>query len=302
MLTLGGREQPIRSLAFAPKASLLAVGDGSQIEIWEITTRAVIARFDVFHRNLADAIMFDRHGKYLLVDDYRDGVMAHKLLGLPALKVSASEPWSSSRFVLSPTRDQCVYVHNHRHYRSIRMPEASEPVPEWEVPAHSHITQLVFMQTGCRFISIEDGAGSSYLSARLTVRSAVTGNIVAETTTPIPGTSAVAVHPTGEWVVIASGRWLFVCDTTNLGAVGWKQVAIDPVREITAVAFHPSGRYLGVTNRHTMVRFYDTATWTVAKTYAWNIGNVRPLAFSADGLLAAAGSSTGKVVVWDVDV
>ena len=39
-----------------------------------------------------------------------------------------------------------------------------------------------------------------------------------------------------------------------------------------------------------------------AKTFTWNIGKMRSIAFSPDGTLAAAGSDSGKVVVWDVDV
>jgi WD40 repeat protein len=40
----------------------------------------------------------------------------------------------------------------------------------------------------------------------------------------------------------------------------------------------------------------------VAHTYTWNIGRMRSIAFSPDGTLAAAGSDTGKIIVWDVDV
>jgi WD40 repeat protein len=50
------------------------------------------------------------------------------------------------------------------------------------------------------------------------------------------------------------------------------------------------------------VKLYDTSTWEVARTFTWDIGKMRSIAFSRDGALAAAGSDTGKVVVWDVDV
>lgn len=73
-------------------------------------------------------------------------------------------------------------------------------------------------------------------------------------------------------------------------------------KHFTGVAFHPSGRYLAATSNDATVKLYDTATWTVAHTYTWNIGRMRSVAFSPDGTLAAAGSDTGKIVVWDVDV
>ena len=69
----------------------------------------------------------------------------------------------------------------------------------------------------------------------------------------------------------------------------------------TGVAFHPSGRFLAATSNDATVKLYDTATWQVAKTYTWDAGRMRSVAFSPDGSLAAAGSDTGKVVVWDVD-
>ena len=76
----------------------------------------------------------------------------------------------------------------------------------------------------------------------------------------------------------------------------------DKRRDFTGIAFHPSGRYLAATSNDATVKLYDTTTWEVARTFTWNIGKMRSIAFSHDGTLAAAGSDTGKVVVWDVDV
>jgi WD40 repeat protein len=71
---------------------------------------------------------------------------------------------------------------------------------------------------------------------------------------------------------------------------------------LTALGFHPSGKYLAATSNDATVRLLDTRTWDVAKTFAWDIGRLRAVALSADGTRAAVGSDTGKVVVWDVDV
>jgi WD40 repeat protein len=73
-------------------------------------------------------------------------------------------------------------------------------------------------------------------------------------------------------------------------------------KEFTSLAFHPSGRFLAATSNDETVKLYDTQTWELAKTFTWDIGRMRSIAFSPDGTLAAAGSDTGKVVVWDVDV
>jgi WD40 repeat protein len=51
------------------------------------------------------------------------------------------------------------------------------------------------------------------------------------------------------------------------------------------------------------VKLYDTESWQVGEdVHPGTWGRMRSIAFSPDGTLAAAGSDTGKVVVWDVDV
>lgn len=76
----------------------------------------------------------------------------------------------------------------------------------------------------------------------------------------------------------------------------------DNRKHFTGIAFHPSGKYLAATSNDETVKLYDTTTWEVARTFTWDIGRMRSIAFSPDGALAAAGSDKGKVVVWDVDM
>jgi hypothetical protein len=40
----------------------------------------------------------------------------------------------------------------------------------------------------------------------------------------------------------------------------------------------------------------------VTQAFNWEIGRLRSVAFSPDGMLAAAGGDRGKIVVWDVDL
>lgn len=111
----------------------------------------------------------------------------------------------------------------------------------------------------------------------------------------------LAVAPTGRLIAVALGRDLHL----------WSRFATEtPVRTITrrgrkhytGVAFHPSGKYLAATSNDETVEFYDTETWQVVKVYRWQIGRMRSIAFSRDGMLAAAGGDRGEVVVWDIDL
>jgi WD40 repeat protein len=76
----------------------------------------------------------------------------------------------------------------------------------------------------------------------------------------------------------------------------------DNTHQFTGVAFHPSGQYLAATSNDTTVKLYDSTSWQVARTFTRNVGRLRSVAFSPDGMLAAVGSDTGKIVVWDVDL
>jgi WD40 repeat protein len=110
-------------------------------------------------------------------------------------------------------------------------------------------------------------------------------------------------------VLSADGRYLAGIRTNSLFVLSTSALDHEPVRfpaagrkHFTGLAFHPSGRFLAATSNDATVKLYDTSNWSLATTYTWDVGRMRSVAFSPDGMLAAAGSDTGKVVVWDVDV
>ena len=113
-----------------------------------------------------------------------------------------------------------------------------------------------------------------------------------------------------ELVALSCDRSRVACRTretiyvypTAGGVLDFGYIKNDSKKHFTGVAFHPSGKYLAATSNDATVKLYDTTTWAVARTFTWDIGKMRSIAFSPDGTLAAAGSDSGKVVVWDVDV
>ncbi len=50
------------------------------------------------------------------------------------------------------------------------------------------------------------------------------------------------------------------------------------------------------------MKLYDTTTWQVARTFAWEIGRLRSVAFAPDGCRAAVGSDKGRILLWDLDL
>ncbi len=106
-------------------------------------------------------------------------------------------------------------------------------------------------------------------------------------------------HPNESWLVLRSRNAILVWSANDLDTEP-KRI-VPGKKELTSIAFHPSGRYPAATSNDETVKVYDTDTWQIAKTYAWNIGRLRSIAFSPDGMLAAAGSDTGRIIVWDVE-
>ena len=67
-----------------------------------------------------------------------------------------------------------------------------------------------------------------------------------------------------------------------------------------AVAADPQGRFV-LTAVGESVSVWDSASWKVSKTYDWASGKITCLAVQPGGLMLAAGTATGKVVVWDTE-
>jgi WD40 repeat protein len=107
-------------------------------------------------------------------------------------------------------------------------------------------------------------------------------------------------HPQDTWLALRSRNAIYLWNANDF-AIEPKRIAAGK-KELTSLAFHPSGRFLAATSNDETVKLYDTETWQIAQTFSWKIGRLRSIAFSPDGNLAAAGSDTGKIVVWDVDL
>ena len=135
---------------------------------------------------------------------------------------------------------------------------------------------------------------------RLILRDAATGSEIATGAYPHPRNARLSFRPDGRQVVAPFETTLVVWDTRMPGMPAL--VRNDSRQHFTAAAYHPSGRYLFTAGNDASVSVWDTEDWVRVKRFDWDIGRLRAVAVSPDGLLAAAGSDRGRVVVWDVDV
>lgn len=136
---------------------------------------------------------------------------------------------------------------------------------------------------------------------RHVTRSAETGEVL-ERSDPLPDDpDQMVLSPDGRTVACRTRNVLRIYPSSG----GWgavPEIANDGKQHFTGVAYHPSGRVLAATSNDETVKFYDPVSGQLSRTLTWDIGRMRSVCFSPDGLLVAAGSDTGKVVVWDVDV
>lgn len=172
----------------------------------------------------------------------------------------------------------------------------------WEsawVIDHGPSSHLAIPTTGDRVahVGCETPGGWDY---RLLMRDAATGELVGVGNYPPQDSAVPLFRPDGGQVVAARGMTLLIWDARRLGKPAL--VRNDSRRHFTAAAYHPSGRYLFTTSTDATVTVWDTDSWARVKRFDWDIGRLRSVAVSPDGLLAAAGSDRGRVVVWDVDL
>ncbi len=69
---------------------------------------------------------------------------------------------------------------------------------------------------------------------------------------------------------------------------------------VDALTFTPDGRHIVSGAWDKTVRFWDAETGRENAVHDWDIGQVRTLAISPDGLIGAAAGDRGMIVVWDI--
>ena len=214
------------------------------------------------------------------------------------------------RFDLSPDGNRLIveqWVNGRGLYDTrVACRPASDPTEANTFWVHQHTGpqhhRPQFLPGGDRFVQWDD---SQLYERRIVTYDAATGEEVMRSAPYQQTISTSFLSPDGRWLAgLRVGADITRVFIWPLDPTADEPACItnDTKKGFTGVAFHPAGRFVAITSNDKTVKLYDTATWEPARTFTWDIGKVRSVCFSPDGTLAAAGSDTGKVILWDVDL
>lgn len=303
-----GRWKDVVRLQFAPDSCTIVGGCfGYGVAIWDVYSGAVRSQYRLNLGSVFGLLVSAHHG-FVCVPSAYDGLVH---LSYPELHLLSPHLPGEAGYVqfaaLSPDNSRVV----RSAFTTVGQPipygiaMVAHP-PAWDEQLWQQFDpawvprSVTFLASGQTIVTADtafrrDGA------SRLAVRDAVTGRVLREVSCPAKELKELVAAENGRWLLLLAGRTIWVWSVDDWSATP-KKILNDARPHFTGVAFHPSGQHLAATSNDTTVKLYDTATWQVAKTFTWNVGRLRSIAFSPDGMLAAVGSDTGKIVVWDVDL
>jgi WD40 repeat protein len=313
---LSGTKRRVENLAFAPDGARLAAGGvRGPVEVWDTRTgeRTHMPHFAALMSH--DAIHFHPDGTLFL----------GCVLGLRRINLDANtredcspDQFPSHYFAIAPDGS---FLLAERDNTVVRVACRADYLREWEAPFHLNVPTagalcagLAVMPGGKRFVTLErcgrtpehesrfpDLVTDSRDVSAVVLRACATGKVLQYAPGPVALAERPVFSPDGKLLVVLGGRSLSAYRTAELSEPAVKMTN-EVKRNFTGVAFHPSGQFLAAASNDATVRLIDTATWQEARSFTWELGKMRSVCFSPDGLRLAAGAEKGQIVIWDVDL
>lgn len=286
MLVLETGLKRVECVAFHPAGGLVAAG-GRGVELWDVRTMTPVWQ-SFWDRDYVGQLTFTPDGEYVLTRTIGHVEVWNAETGTSAPYVSMAP----DEFMAVSPADGRVVTGSPGSLTSwfpIRP-------KDWSLaPRHPGIRGAAFLPTGDSLLTHEL---HRFHQPRFVLRDPASGAEVRSVRCSFHRLDGLTFSPNGSFLVARLGDELLVWDVRFLHRPP-QRVRSDTAKALTDLAFHPSGRYLAAASNDRTVKLFDTASWAVARTFGWDAGRMRSVAFAPDGLTAAAGGERGQLVVWD---
>jgi WD40 repeat protein len=294
MIVLVGRKQDVDALAFSPEGKRLAVGGtASHVQLWDLETRTVqpILGPKGPHRAVAflpgEQMMTATADAVLRLGERTSKRAQHEYESARNAQVSFihAAPTTSFNAVV-----MCGQFNWGPLLECVALPGLTL---RWRKTGRSDVGEQPFRLQPC-----PDGKMVVATDHNTYHIDPATGDKVRDLGWHLNHVPAIAVSPDGSLLAVAAGM-----DLQTIALASGERGASargSGRKHFTDVAFHPSGRILAVSSNNETVRLLDARTLVEVMSFDWEVGPVRRIVFSPDGMRAAAAGKTGRVVVWDV--
>ncbi|MFO0846304.1 MAG: WD40 repeat domain-containing protein [Gemmataceae bacterium] len=202
----------------------------------------------------------------------------------------------ANQVVLSPDGGRLlaaqVTLGGHQQLSALLVKPDGDSVVWEEVPSAAFRSVAGFLPDGERFVTLD---------AVVHIRAFASGEGQAAGRLRLVGTYHAQVSPDGRHLGAVGYKSMYLWDTATL-AKPRRISQSQSFGNFVGFAFHPDGRTLAVIHGGpTLVKLYDVETLKLTAKFNWKVGELASVAFSPDGMLGAAGSRAGRIVLWDVD-